>query len=403
MMRLLSFRPSFRAGDPTRGVDAGTSAHISDRIRLARVACIFFMCMVHTITAGEMFPEGGTSLVKTLLHGFFTDILGRSSVPLLSIVSGYLMYCTARDLAWWPLAWRRTKALLLPMVTWNLSSLLLAFTITAVGFTAFHAEAFQAGDLWHRMNAIFALTTAPANYPLLFLRDLFLCSLAFPLVLLAARRAPWLLLGGLAVAAYFDLWPPLILRSNIPFFFSLGVVIAIRGSIVAVVDRVPRMIFGLFLLVTAIILAAKIPDLPLGLRDHLQHVAALIDGISLLKRLICAAFIWSLVGWILQTPVLAPVSAWMFRQEKWVYLAFLSHVPLFIVIGKLWHRFIGYDSPLTFYLYLASPFIAFFVAGLLWRLLSRLPKPVSLIMMGKATSRRPETARAASVATPTNS
>lgn len=139
------------------------------------------------------------------------------------------------------------------------------------------------------------------------------------------------------------------------------------------------------------------------LRDHLQHMAGLIGGQNLLKRLICAAFIWSLVGWILQSAALAPVRAWMFRQEKWVYLAFLSHVPLFVVIGKLWHRLIGYGSPLTFYLYLASPFIAFFVAGLLWGLLSWLPNPVSLIMMGKAKPRRPGPARAEPAAAPTNS
>lgn len=158
------------------------SPDASQRIRICRVICISLMVTVHfrprdtTILAADA-PQ--------LLHGFHVilpDYLGRSSVPLLSVISGVLLV-VGMSRAGSPADLLRGKfrSLIVPMVLWSIPILPLmllrgksgALFLTPMGWA----------------NALFALTDEPANFPLAFLRDIFLASVLGVGFLLAWPRA----------------------------------------------------------------------------------------------------------------------------------------------------------------------------------------------------------------------
>ncbi len=64
-------------------------ADISRRIRTCRVLGIFFVIVVHLQPAGEAIPRS-PQLVEIIRY-FLINVLGHASVPLLSIISGYLL------------------------------------------------------------------------------------------------------------------------------------------------------------------------------------------------------------------------------------------------------------------------------------------------------------------------
>lgn len=91
----------------------------SDAVRCARVLCIVFMSYVHLhfdIDPNAEFP---------LVDALFVETLGRSSVPLLSVISGYFMVGFFQRRQYFEAIIQRAKTLILPMVIWNTIAVLL--------------------------------------------------------------------------------------------------------------------------------------------------------------------------------------------------------------------------------------------------------------------------------------
>jgi hypothetical protein len=68
----------------------------SDAIRIARVLCIVCMAYVHMRQPNVDFP---------IVWAVVVDTLGRASVPLLSVISGYLMVPFFSRRTWGKLRW----------------------------------------------------------------------------------------------------------------------------------------------------------------------------------------------------------------------------------------------------------------------------------------------------------
>lgn len=95
----------------TSTVQRGTQA-----IEAARIACILSMSYVHL----HFFPlEGTDSLAFRVRDALLVDLLGRSSVPLLSAISGFLIVSSLARKPYMAFVRGKAASLLLPMVLWN--------------------------------------------------------------------------------------------------------------------------------------------------------------------------------------------------------------------------------------------------------------------------------------------
>jgi succinoglycan biosynthesis protein ExoH len=146
----------------------------------------------------------------------------RTAVPALSVFSGYLLV-TRNNYSYVELVWKKFNSLILPLLAWN--------TIPFIVFLALNETLWFAPDMLFRnldvgrlADLSLALNGSPANGPLYFLRDLFICFLIFA----AVRRWMRTTLGiVIALAATginykFDLTGVLIIRNTIPLFFVIG-------------------------------------------------------------------------------------------------------------------------------------------------------------------------------------
>ena len=155
---------------------------------------------------------------NTTLLWFFNDCVGRSSLPLLSVISGYLALRLSHRRRWIEQVGHKFLTLIAPMVIWN---------IIALCSDVAQSHGNELPALASLPNQVMALTAYPRVTPLYFFRDVFVCSMLAPLFAAVMRRAalPALLLLG--VNALFGLSNPVFLNAVIPLFFGLGCAIEV--------------------------------------------------------------------------------------------------------------------------------------------------------------------------------
>ena len=91
---------------------------VSDTIRLARVLCILLLVYAHAQPYQPGTPEDWLSPMG-LIH-YLRQLLGHTSVPLLSLVSGYLLARLLDTRAYTEELGRKGFSLIVPLLLWNL-------------------------------------------------------------------------------------------------------------------------------------------------------------------------------------------------------------------------------------------------------------------------------------------
>jgi hypothetical protein len=249
--------------------------------------------------------------VPGALHLFYFIIIrefGQASVPLLSIVSGYLFLRSSRTTRPADLVLNKARTLLVPMVVW--STILLAMYIVKESVVG-NDQFFNVSAItW--INRILAISDPPINLPLAFLRDIFVCCM----IALACRtigetrpEIGALLLASIGFGEYwFD--GLLLLRPQILLFFSLGYCIAVF-QIKSVI--LPWGIVGTAILLDVAIQGGVLADIEAG------------NGmVQLFHRLAMAMLIWRVVVAITRSD--GPFYRALERQEKTIFLVFCSHM-----------------------------------------------------------------------------
>lgn len=173
------------------------SEEMSHTIRVARVACIFLMMFTHVrpYPAFTHFPQDGLNWSLHLVYASLALILGKASVPLLGAVSGWL-FAVGWKGGWRQNALRKTRTVLLPLLIWNGIVLAILFALPD-----FEPRWRRPDDALGWVAKIFPLTEYPTNSPLYFLRDLFLCTLAAPVLLWLFDRFGRIGMAGVLAAA----------------------------------------------------------------------------------------------------------------------------------------------------------------------------------------------------------
>jgi hypothetical protein len=314
---------------------------MSDRIKIARSLCIFFMTFVHV-------PQGIAENVYDRDAGLFdivyfvlTRLMGLSSVSLLSVVSGYFIVSSLLKAGAGPLTVSKLKTLVVPLVAWNLLMLVL---LAAYGVLSGNWKDMPEFSPLGMANALLAVTEWPLVVPLWFLRDLFVCCLFAPLLYPALRRFP--IATMLALVAFTLLGENLYIlqRPQLMLFFGLGMWLRISAADEQGIDRIAGLLTIGLVVMAAIFLTIRIERILLSeMNDTLRLT------LDTLLRVTMAAGFWKLTEFIRRSSL----SDLFIRLEPYAFFLFCSHAILFDFGGIIFRRAFGdYGSdlfPITFF------------------------------------------------------
>jgi len=317
----------------------------NDRIVLVRLLCIFGMIYVHVpfMESADLSGGGGVFSAFELIRALLVDGYGRTSACLLSIVSGYLV---AKNLKgdtplngvtprYWPFYKRRFKSIYLPMVIWGIVTLLV-FSFVSIMQTTFLSDACGDNNAWSIkcLNVVFhfnAISTGPTMH-LAFLRDLFVCMLLAPALIVVMRFIPLIGLSALSVVYLLDLESMLVLRPLVILGFSVGLTLGLRHLNFAWVDR-----YWLCWLLIALLMALLTTAFNGGLLPKLQWLFA-VNGLDAretllypLTRVFGSLAIWSLALKLMSLPIMN----WSIKLEPFLFVAFCSHPLLLSMLQEL--------------------------------------------------------------------
>jgi len=345
-------------------------ARQSDAISIARVLCILGVVYVHAwtgLSGADLAQLRGTP--QESLRWVLMEIFGHSAVPLLGLISGWLVSGSSRTRDWSSHIGRKAQTILLPMLTWNALGILL---VSGAAFL-FHMLAPVPHSAEWIVQELFIVSRNPdINVQMPFLRDLFLCMLAAPLLV---RLPGWLLVtvAGMALACQISgLGPPVLMRPSILFFFVIGM-LARRGTLA---DRTAALPFAVaaapFLLLMSFQLLLILPPGP----DPSGVPGATLD---MAVRIAAALFFWRL-SWALAD---SPARGLLLKIEPYAFLLFCVHLILIWLGGPLLGMLFGkLGSPLYPVYLIAQPFLVLAAVVLLGTLLSRMAPGVAAFLSG---------------------
>ena len=367
--RLLKPKPRQHQGICLHQTITADAARRSDAIAIARVICIMGVVYVHAWTGlngHDLAIARGTP--QENLRWLLMEVFGRSAVPLLGLISGWLVAGSSRTQNWSRHVLRKVRTILLPMIAWNgLAIFLVSGAAWLLGLSA----PVPVSAEWI-VQELFIVTRNPdINVQMPFLRDLFLCMVAAPLLI---RMQGWMLVmvaGAAALAQLMGWGLPILMRPAILFFFVLGM-IARRGGLADRMAVLPWMTAALpFLILMAVQLYFSLkatPESGLG--------AGLLD---LAVRVAAAACFWRL-SWTLAG---SPARGLLLRIEPFAFFLFCSHLILIWLGGPVLGALFGkLGSPLYPAYLLAQPLLVLVAVLLLGSMLSRTSPGVTRLLSG---------------------
>lgn len=291
----------------------------SRSISIARVICIFFVMFVHVWPGTAQFdPSRGVRALDIFYH-FITDVLGRSSVPLLTVISGWLIGMTYSG-RWARLVASRWQSLIVPLFLWNVAMLAVLMLADVTGVQPFAWRSTS----W--LDMLLAATQPSVNIPLAFLRDLFICVLLAPALLWSVKSHPWAIIPlGVLAASYAIFGAPSIflLRPMILMFFFFGLVLGARRiDIAAGAIRWP--LVGAALAIVAVLFTF---DIVPGLSGGGWHAPEIIMRAAVAYLFWCATLMLER----------SHIGAWLAQWAPHIFTVFCSHaiiMKLMIVPGR---------------------------------------------------------------------
>jgi hypothetical protein len=300
------------------------SQQLSASIGIARVLCILGIVYVHAWTGlagGDLVKLNDTP--QGMLRWSLIELLGRSSVPLLSIISGWLVAASLARRSWQSFLGGKAQAILAPMVLWNAIAIMLVSGAAWLGWI----KAPMPTTWWWTIDELFCLATPDdINVQMSFLRDLFICMLAAPLLvrlpnwalgMLAAIATGWVLSGFSFV---------LLLRPSILLFFIVGILTR-RHNLAAFMASRPIMLVGsAYVAIASVLVWLETIGIARGINDP-----TLLTSIDLLMRCITALFFWS-IAWRLAA---SRAGQFLLRFEPYMFLMFCSHLIMMWLGGPL--------------------------------------------------------------------
>lgn len=282
---------------------------LSEAISLARVLCILLLVYAHAQPYSPGVPT--TVFSQEGVIYFLRLLLGQSSVPLLSVVSGYLLAKSMSARRYTDELKNKLYTLIVPLVLWNLIYIFKGFLES--GWAGVPAAA----D-WP--DAVLAISAPPAMMPLYFLRDVFLCFLVSPLLLGAARKAPLLTTTALLINAVLNADGPVFINSAIPLYFFAGCLLWSRAVVIPT-EGLPRTaVVASVVTLVGLSLAPIYGYAPPGWSLSLPHSPAY--GLAAIALFASGSVVFWQAACVLRSH---PVGRFLMRYEPIAFFIFCTH------------------------------------------------------------------------------
>ncbi|MBM4196235.1 MAG: acyltransferase [Gammaproteobacteria bacterium] len=360
------------------------SAATAERLQIARTLCIFFMVFAHSFPM-LLTPDGVTAAAlgntARIVSAILYDGLARVSMPLLSILSGYLALQSYGRRGYRGVLTEKLRTLLVPLIAWSALSIMFDLGYGAASGGLADIVARLPTDALGWVNALVGLTDKPWNFPLYFLRDLFLCFLLLPvfLFLLKLSRSGTLLLVVVLCAGTTTLFGlvdggilPIFQRQTIPVLFVLGLAIRMgplpMPSLNVESWRGPATIVALALLIALTMSRATV------------EAAAWGFFFEPLRLTLGIGVAWCVISLVAGSAV----GAAMLRLARFVFLVFCSHEIVLSLLGIGLRAVFDWSVPTSVRLVatLLAPLLCFALAALVQpRLEDWLPR-LTVILLG---------------------
>lgn len=340
--------------------------------------CIMGIVYVHAWTGLDGSALAGVNdTPQGMLRWALIDLLGRASVPLLSIISGWLVAGSlARRNKWRPFIIGKARTIVAPMVLWNAIAILL---VSGAAWAGWILAPLPTSWAWTIDELLPILRPNDINVQTPFLRDLFLCMVAAPLL----TRLPSAALG--AIAALTLGWAVsgfsfvLMFRPAILLFFIVGI-LARRHDLAAwAASRPIILVAGAYVLFAAFQIWLEVAGIDRGVNNPV-----LLASADLVMRFTTALFFWA-IAWRLAT---SRFAATLLRFEPYAFLMFCSHLIMMWLGGPLIGTLTGpLGSPFYPAFLLLQPILVLGATLLLGRLLKAIaPAAATLLSGGRLTS-----------------
>jgi hypothetical protein len=343
-----------------------------EAIQIARVLCILGIVYVHAwtgLTGEQLAAIDQTS--QGILRWVLIELVGRSAVPLLGAISGWLSGPSAAKRTYGAFVRVKARTVLTPMLLWNL----IALALVSGSALLFGLAAPVPAGIKEALDWIGCVTQPnPINVQISFLRDLFLCMCAAPLMARLSDRwlwGLWLLAAGWSISSL-DLY--LLLRPPILLFFLSGM-LARRHLVAERIGRWPLIgcVLPYLLLLPGKIMVAVQDD------DWLkQHVAA-ANAIDLPLRFAAAFAVWRIAIALVPTDL----GKRIVKVERYAFLLFCCHLVLIWLLGPLIGMVTGrMGEPGYIPFLLLQPLLALGGTILVGRLLLLASRPAAKLLSG---------------------
>lgn len=293
---------------------------LSGAIGVARVISILGIVYVHAWTGLPGWALANSDhTIQGALRWTLMELLGRSAVPLLGMISGWLVASSAAARPYPQFVTGKVRTILLPMVLWNLIAILLVSSAAFAGLLAAPRPPLSPAALPWFANELFSFTRVNhINVQMPFLRDLFVCMLAAPFLVRLSNR--WLI----AVAVTAAIWSIsgeflyLLLRPAILLFFVSGILVR-RSGLERLVTAWP--IWAAAAPFAALVLLRILLAVATTFNNDLPHLRIALD---LVLRFAAALAFWR-IAWAVAGSRFAPA---VLRAEPFMFLMFCCHLIL---------------------------------------------------------------------------
>lgn len=338
--------------------------YIEKRIDLLRSLMIFGVVILHTPPYIPIADVGSSPF--GLLVAFFQHAVFRTTVPVLTFISGYLLFRASLDTRPAQLLQKKLKSIVIPFMFFNLTLVAALYLLReGAGVNIGNASMRTTGE-W--LNATLGLTAEPINYPLNFLRNLVALFIAAPFIGIFLRRAPWAGLVLALIVFYYNLEGDFLLRDTMGPVFYVGGMAAVLKWNMRSLDRYASVLLGIFLSACVGIVWFRIAN-----TSYLQLLAPLL--------------IWPAASLLTATAA----GNWLERMSKYSYFVFLAHAPVLLLVSMVYKKFFQF-VPFPVY-WIAAPVIVTAIVIGVYELAMRTAPGAFNVVIG-CGKRRPRATRA---------
>lgn len=345
----------------------GIQKSISTRIEMLRYVMIFGIVILHTPPYVPL-SDTGDSLFD-FIKAFFQHAVFRTAVPVLTFVSGYLLFRTPALVQFSAVASKKARTLLVPLILFNLPialvELYLQFANDSMSLSTGELYPF---NLMAFIDACVGLVDAPINYPLAFLRDLFVISLLAPVWKVLYRHAPRLGALMVLIVFWFNLDFKLVLRNEMAILFYIGGLASFQQWDMTRLDKHGAKLLLLFAILCAGVVALRIEN-----RVYLGLISPLL--------------IWPAASLLLGTAL----GKWIAGMAKYSFFTFLMQGP---VLTILWMGYSALPVSIPYWIFwLVAPFLTAYIIVIGYRFGIKHFPGVMRIALGRSPRELQEAAR----------